>query len=446
MAVTSASTEKRNTMSGKKLTDDELDLHRVAHAFECGSVGDFATHDQIAKQTGIPRARVSELMKAAMRRNLLTVNYHSPSDDILMQVQKSHRTEEQQQLLLADLQRIHERSKDAASGGQIRSVTIVDDGWPSGSEMAFDNAVQRFGKCCVPTTADVLINQAKAARDGVANIGISWGRTVSAVLKSWIVAAGSSASLRVKPKLNCIPLWGEIIGPEVAPPPNNSEGFPDTTQLSSTILAQQLGDALEKCGMRKESPTLSLLGVPIVLPTRHGEDPERRRMALELFADTTAYGKIYGGSVNTVGTRMPLADELDMIVAGVGATTYAGRFLSPEVMKQLTPDKSKELMSSVYGDIAGVLMEKPTGAQKLPKVIVDLNNRWTCVNLSHLRKCARRGTSGNGQGVVVFAVDKTRARVVLEGIRKGIVTHLVTEGGMATELQRIVSMELTNHR
>ena len=46
----------------------------------------------------------------------------------------------------------------------------------------------------------------------------------------------------------------------------------------------------------------------------------------------------------------------------------------------------------------------------------------------------------------MYAVHKSRALPILEAIRRGIVTHLVTEMGLAAELKRLAQREMKGDR
>jgi len=39
--------------------------------------------------------------------------------------------------------------------------------------------------------------------------------------------------------------------------------------------------------------------------------------------------------------------------------------------------------------------------------------------------------------VVVYAMERSRAKPILEAIRRGLISHLVTEMGLAMELKRL---------
>ena len=57
-----------------------------------------------------------------------------------------------------------------------------------------------------------------------------------------------------------------------------------------------------------------------------------------------------------------------------------------------------------------------------------------------------KASAGKAVGVVLYAIHKSRARPILSAIRRGIVSHLVTEMGLAVELKRLVEQELPASR
>jgi hypothetical protein len=96
----------------------------------------------------------------------------------------------------------------------------------------------------------------------------------------------------------------------------------------------------------------------------------------------------------------------------------------------------------VYGDVAGVLMEKP-GLSRSDRTLLDgIHASWTGVREEHLRQCAAKADAGKAVGVVVYAVHKSRAQPILEAVRRGLVTHLVTEMGLAAEMKRLAEQAM----
>jgi hypothetical protein len=108
----------------------------------------------------------------------------------------------------------------------------------------------------------------------------------------------------------------------------------------------------------------------------------------------------------------------------------------------LSEKDASRLLRLVYGDVAGVLMEKPGLNHSDRTFLEGIHNSWTGVKEEHLRLCAEKACAGKGVGVAVYAVDKSRAEPILEAIRRGLVTHLVTEMGLAAELKRLAERAL----
>jgi DNA-binding transcriptional regulator LsrR (DeoR family) len=68
-------------------------------------------------------------------------------------------------------------------------------------------------------------------------------------------------------------------------------------------------------------------------------------------------------------------------------------------------------------------------------VVRGINDRWAGVRLEHLARCARAATGGEGRaGVIVLAVGRSKAEVVLECVRGGLVNELIVDHDLAQAL------------
>jgi DNA-binding transcriptional regulator LsrR (DeoR family) len=68
-------------------------------------------------------------------------------------------------------------------------------------------------------------------------------------------------------------------------------------------------------------------------------------------------------------------------------------------------------------------------------VVRGINDRWAGVRLEHLARCARAATGGAGRaGVIVLAVGRSKAEVVLECVRGGLVNELIVDHDLAQAL------------
>ena len=61
-------------------------------------------------------------------------------------------------------------------------------------------------------------------------------------------------------------------------------------------------------------------------------------------------------------------------------------------------------------------MEKPDLKGSDRKLLADVHARWTGVTETHLRECAVKAAAGKAVGVVVYAMERSRAKPILEAI------------------------------
>jgi DNA-binding transcriptional regulator LsrR (DeoR family) len=177
---------------------------------------------------------------------------------------------------------------------------------------------------------------------------------------------------------------------------------------------------------------------------------EHKKILFQYLDRVSAWGRIFGnheGGKRARNTPRPLADRLQLILGAVGSPKTPDRFLTPEVLRNvLSEQDARRLLRVVDGDVAGVFMEKP-GLDKTDRKFLDgIHDGWTGVREEHLRQCTEKACAGKAVGVVLYAIHKSRARPILSAIRRGIVSHLVTEMGLAVELKRLVEQELRASR
>ncbi|HQZ68190.1 MAG TPA: hypothetical protein PLY87_24035 [Planctomycetaceae bacterium] len=407
------------------------------------------------------------MLKEAVQCGILKVQYDAGSEEMRKVLSRQRNGFDVSRLegKLGEFATLH---KETNSGRQLQSITVavgdLGHGPADPEKFAvpkeqqhhhFDISAQRFGIAAAPYLESFLgklcSRWGKRKNTSILRIGVSWGRTVYSVVSK--VSENSLTGFANIGKCDCIPLWGEPYGPEIEE--WTSKVFTDRHELSSTSIAKRLHDVLssdvaeKKCDDKqtRRAPR-SLLGVPVVIPREMSGDAFRKTIE-EYLGLTSAYQEIFVGNRG----QKPLADELHMIVASAGSPNFPGRFLSPEVIRHCLadteqspgPELEKAVLESVYGDIAGVVFRKEknkASSVEATKALDSLSQRWTGIKQRHLVSCAELARSGEGIGVVVFVIDKSRAEVVLEAIRMGVITHLVTDLSLARELDRLVTSQL----
>jgi transcriptional regulator with XRE-family HTH domain len=419
---------------------EELELNKAVYlsVYERNPAnGRPLTQEQIAQRLGTTREQVNRYLQRARQRGILRAQYEPLSEEMLDRVILDLNYTD----IEAVLQEFAERHRETNEGRLLQSVTVVCEELPCNRQGSWDESLLRFGPLTAAKTKQYVKD---LARSSSPILGVAWGRTLRCVVDA--VGPGDFAEVRGRSHVQCIPLWGEVWGPEI--PEWKGTVFTNRSQLSSSTLARDLEAKLKRRdGTRRRH---SLEAVPVMLPR---ELAKHNAILFEYLTKVSAWGEIFGeGSGETVSEKekvqnVPLAEQLQLVLVGTGSSESPGRFLSPEVLKNILTERDADrLLKLVYGDVGGVLMEKP-GLSRSDQAFLDgISASWTGVREQHLRECAARASAGAGVGVVVYAIDRSRAEPILEAIRRGIVTHLVTEMGLAAELKRLSQRTIRSGR
>jgi len=419
---------------------DELEIHKAAylsvHQRDPAS-GKPLTQEKLARRLGTTREQVNRCLQQARERGILRTRYEAPSDEMLDRILLELNYTDVAKVL-QDFSELHRESNE---GRTIKSVTVVCDQLPCDSEASFDESLLQFGPFTAVKTREFI---GKTAKLPSPVIGLAWGRILRCVVDA--VSAGDFKGLRGRDRVQCIPLWGEVWGPEVSEWKGGV--FTNRDRLSSSVLARDLEEKLIRQEERRRRHSLE--AAPIMLPR---ELSHHREVLFEYLEKVSAWGEVFGrpsrrsAVKQRSGSRPPLAERMQLVLAGAGSPEYPGRFLSPEVLKNVLSDRdTRRLLNAVYGDVGGVLMERPDLSRNDRALLDELDACWTGVKQEHLLRCAENASRRKGVGVVVYAVHKSRALPILEGIRRGIVTHLVTEMGLAAELKQLAQREMKTGR
>lgn len=410
---------------------DELELNKAVYlsVYEREpATGKPLTQEKIADRLGTTREQVNRYLQRARQRGILRSEYVPPSEEMLDRVVLALNYTN----ITAVLRGFAAHHRAANEGRSIQSVTVVCEELPCNRQGEWDEGLLRFGPLAAAKTKQFIRDVTKFPSP---TLGVAWGRILRCVTDA--VSANDFTGVREGGLVQCVPLWGEVWGPEI--PEWKGTIFTDRDRLSSSALARDLEAKLNRQKNRRKRHSLE--AVPIMLPR---ELAEHRDVLYRYLGKVSAWGEVFGEQVPRAGGRQaragkrPLAERLQLVLAGAGSPQNPGRFLCPEVLRNvLTEQDAKRLLGAVYGDVAGVLMEKP-GLSRSDRTLLDgVHASWTGVREEHLRQCAVKADAGKAVGVVVYAVHKSRAQPILEAIRRGLVTHLVTEMGLAAEMKRL---------
>lgn len=420
---------------------DELEMNKAAYlsVYERDpATGKPLTQDRVADRLGLSREQVNRYIQQARRQGVLRTEYTPLSEEVLDRVVLD--------LNYTDVEKVlkdfAEHHRGSNQGRSIQSVTVVCDELDCDHRDAWDESLLRFGPLTVSKTRQFIKAVAKLPSPVAA---VAWGRILRSVVDG--VSARDFRDIRGRDGVRCIPLWGEVWGPEI--PEWKGTVFTDRDRLSSSTLARDLEAKLNRRKDRRRR--YSLEAVPVMLPREMAEHWE---VLFEYLEKVSAWGEIFGrrdrrgaGRSKKSGKTRPLVERMQLVLAGAGSPENPGRFMSPEVLKNvLSEQDTNRLLQAVYGDVAGVLMEKPGLSRADQRLLDGIHASWTGVREEHLRQCAEKAHHGEAVGVVVYAVHKSRALPILEAIRRGIVTHLVTEMGLAVELKRMAQRAMKRDR
>lgn len=238
-------------------------------------------------------------------------------------------------------------------------------------------------------------------------LGVTWGHTVSEIT---IRLSSLLKQTRSRRTTSVVPVCAELIG-------LNAPDF------SSSQLAGRLNDTLNN----RQGESLSLTGLPAYIPRRY--KPNKVRVLREYISDIGSYQKIFA-------PPQPLIGRLDTLLTSVGSSAVPVGGNISELVDAGGIDASM-LKSLVIGDVGGVLIAQPNLKPPERKLVNALNTMWTGIQFDHLQSIATRARGAqSGSGVVMVAVGRDKASIVLECIRLGLVNQLLIDQDLASMLER----------
>jgi DNA-binding transcriptional regulator LsrR (DeoR family) len=244
-------------------------------------------------------------------------------------------------------------------------------------------------------------------------VGVAWGNTLWHVTQA--LRQSSNSPGRPHDPVDIVPLCGD-------PLMDSDEAFADRT---SSRIASELNRIVN--GDLRRSVWLGL--VPAFIPrTFQRRDTQVIRRYVDLVPQ---YRRVFGDP--------GLGADLHMILTASGSAHYPAS-IGRSVLLGLQKNERSLLSRSVYGNIAGVLLPRQDGMSARGITLVrELTEHWTGLKLEHLRACAhaafQAGNPASRPGVTVLSFAEDRAEIILEGIRRGLVNHLIISPQLEAALE-----------
>jgi len=255
-------------------------------------------------------------------------------------------------------------------------------------------------------------------------VGVAWGSTL------WYVTLALRSILphpfRKQDPIEFVPLCGDPLI--------------DTLELYADRTSSRIVSDLSKIVNGDETRPAWLGLVPAFIPREFKR--AEIRVIDRLIDLVPQYPRIFGPRIPRARSAAPFAGDLNMIVTAAGpAKRPLGFGRNP--LLGLADRESKALADSIYGDIGGVLLPRPTGGPAPHQLVVELTRRWTGLKIEHLKACAARAFAEPSRarpGVTLFAFGADHADVVIEAVRRGLANQLIIgsdlEAAMAEVLPR----------
>lgn len=300
---------------------------------------------------------------------------------------------------------------------------------------AWDCAASTFGHSAAAQVVELL----RPARC----IGIAWGRTLQSVTQG-VVAL--SHKPRDKPsRATVFPINGDVLAD--VPGEELSDVFPDQTRLSPSFHAAQLAQGLNGTA----EGALSLISVSAIVPLKYQKRTFNGRSEADIIkqftSEITGYKRIFGETAKQKSPRRtsldrevvsPLANEADALLLAVGSAEFPRRYWSQAFMNYIGTTV-EEIAALTYGDIGAVLVPRDHLTKAQEKEFRAITECYTGIRLDQIANCASRAAVAGARapGVLAFGVGRSRRRIMLECIRRGLVNHILIDDDLARSLDNL---------
>lgn len=373
------------------------------------------TQDRIAKILNLSQPVVSRLISQARSIGLI--------EDSVVFRPKGIRTEDlnamqarlRPKTLSPLLEEFCESLGCSAPGPEVRVFPTHLSGR---SDEAYNSRIEMFGSEAAGYICGILQS---------ANIvGVGWGITMAGVAKG-CASLGVSKS---KNPTTFIPLCGERLGMELE-------------EISATRLAMQMNSTFNE----KPQRSFSLSSVPAFIPREFKTKKEIETID-RMIDKVSASIDIFGRRSERRGPKdpgsAPLVERIDTVLTSVGS----GKTL--HYLRETAGIDLEKISNVAFGNICGVFIRKQGLTKTQEAQFQDYQQHWRGVSFDSLERCAERALHQDsrgrivrvGPGVVVVAIGKNKAEIILECVRRGLITRMAIDQELADELERQLESEV----
>ncbi len=240
-------------------------------------------------------------------------------------------------------------------------------------------------------------------------VAVCWGSTVANIVNGL-------HSLRIgrdpnRKRIAVTPTAGQPLGQKFR------DSGTDSTTLARRVSAYFNGPS--------DNQVPSLDNVPPVIPRKFADAASVR----EFVHDIDSHGKIFGDGPHD---KNALLTKVDTIIASCGSFHNWKTF----VAEWINGDDGVDVTRIALGDIGGALILNP---DLPPHEFEAAAKLWTGVTVEHFKLVAAREP-----GVILCAVHRSKARIVLELVRRGLVTVLVVDNDLADAIVALLQANRTS--
>jgi DNA-binding transcriptional regulator LsrR (DeoR family) len=280
--------------------------------------------------------------------------------------------------------------------------------FPSGADVS-EGETGEFARYAAQSVRQLLLR--------ADNCGVTWGQMLWKLVSA-LRELNLPSPWRKQQQIEIVPLSGEPLGDE-------------PTGFSSSSLAHELGLTIN--GGSYNAPYLGM--VPAFLPA--GFNKSEVKTLWRLIGLVRDYVEVFG-SPDQRSSGEPLAMRLDMILTSAGPSETPFGFGKARLLESGNV-KVKDLQKLIFGDIGGVCFPRKSKDRE-QQILESVTSRWTGLKEEHLRACARRARSHDQSvsppGVVLVSRGAARATIVGQGIKAGLINHLLVDTKLADALEK----------
>lgn len=347
----------------------------------------------IASRLRFSQATVSRLLKYAEKRDWLVKR-----PQCTLELSRIH---ELRQLIYGEGLEKKLRSLRGRRGGPLLDVRIFDSG-----DKAYTERLELLAAAAAPYIGKELFPK-------MHRVGVTWGVTLRFLIDK--LEAIYQIPPRKENPIHFFPTCGDP--PEVQT---------DAHRSSSSLVTR-----LTKCFNGSSTSEFSFSGIGSAIPAIF--DREEVATIRKYFHLNPGYRRVFGD-----GQSRGLLDECDAILTSVGSTSGVGGPWLPSAAEEMSMP-AEELRRLTLGNVAGFFLPRSGLNREDSKRLDYVNGRWTGITDKHVERCARRA-SEKRVGVLMIAASK-KADIVMECLRRGLVSRLVIDQELAAELDRALSRE-----